>query len=90
MVREGSDAHHGHCPDTIRRDTAGWVLDALDPAEAGLFAEHLLACRACQLTVTELEPAARALLTRADIPGRPRLSVAAAEGIDNPPGPSQS
>jgi hypothetical protein len=31
MVREGSDARHGHCPETIRRDAAGWVLDALDP-----------------------------------------------------------
>jgi hypothetical protein len=90
MVREGADARHGHCPDTIRRDAAGWVLDALDPVEAGQFAEHLLTCRACQLTVTELEPAARALLTLAHIRKRPRLSIAVAEGIDKPPGPSHS
>jgi anti-sigma factor RsiW len=44
-------------------DAAGWVLDALDPGDAGRFARHLPTCRACQLTVAELGPAARILLS---------------------------
>ena len=40
-------------------DTAGWVLGALDPGDAERFGQHLPTCRACRLTVAELEPAAR-------------------------------
>lgn len=43
-------------------DAAGWVLDALDPGDAERFARHLPTCRACQLAVAELEPAARIFL----------------------------
>jgi hypothetical protein len=44
-------------------DAAGWVLRALDPGDAERFAQHLPACRACRLTVAELEPAARIFLS---------------------------
>jgi hypothetical protein len=63
MVEEGFDARHDYCPEGMRRDAAGWVLDALDAVDVRRFAEHLLTCRACQLTVADLQPAARALLT---------------------------
>jgi len=48
-------------------DAAGWVLGALDPGDAGQFARHLPTCRACQLTVADLEPAAWIFL--AALPG---------------------
>ena len=63
MAGPGSDARHDYCPDGLRRDTAGWVLGALDPVEARNFAEHLPSCPACRLAVGELQPAARALLS---------------------------
>jgi hypothetical protein len=43
-------------------DPAGWVLRVLDPGDAERFARHLPTCRACQLTVVELEPASRIFL----------------------------
>lgn len=51
-----------YCADAGRFDAAGWVLGALDPGDAGCFAEHLSACPECQLTVAELEPAGRMML----------------------------
>jgi len=44
-----------------RLNAAGWVLGALDPADAEAFAGHLLTCDDCQLTVAELEPAGQLL-----------------------------
>jgi Putative zinc-finger len=44
-------------------DAAGWVLRALDPGDAERFAQHLPTCRACRLTVAELQPAARIFLS---------------------------
>jgi anti-sigma factor RsiW len=49
-------------------DAAGWVLGALDPGDAERFAQHFPTCRACQLTVAELEPAARVFLSTAPGP----------------------
>ena len=62
MVRVGTDARQDYCPDGVRRDASGWVLGALNADDAWRFTEHLLTCRACQLTVAELQPAARVLL----------------------------
>jgi anti-sigma factor RsiW len=64
MVEKGFDARHGACPEGAQRDAAGWVLDALDAADALRFAEHLPTCRACQLAVADLRPTARTLLRR--------------------------
>jgi Putative zinc-finger len=47
-----------------RLNAAGWVLGALDPGDAEFFADHLLSCKDCQLTVAELEPAGRLLARR--------------------------
>jgi hypothetical protein len=57
-------------------DAAGWVLEALDPGDAERFAQHLPSCRACQLTVAELEPAGRMLLAPSSVP-RPNAQLAA-------------
>ncbi len=62
MVGEGCEARRDYCPGGVQRDAAGWVLGALDAVEARDFAGHLLTCRACQLAVAELQPAARTLL----------------------------
>jgi hypothetical protein len=48
-------------------NAAGWVLGALDPADAERFARHLPMCRGCRLAVAELGPTARVLL--AALPG---------------------
>ncbi len=42
-------------------DAAGWVLGALDPADAHAFEAHLRSCEACQATVAGFEPVARGL-----------------------------
>jgi len=42
-------------------DVAGWVLGALDPADAQVFETHLGSCQVCQAAVAELEPVARSL-----------------------------
>ena len=76
MVGEGFDARHDYCPGRVRRDAAGWVLGALDAVEARNFAEHLLTCPACQLAVTELQPAARALLALPSLRPPEPLAVA--------------
>lgn len=76
MVGEGFDARHGHCPDGIGRDAAGWVLGALDAVEARNFAEHLLTCRACLRAVADLQPAARALLALLSLQPPEHLAVA--------------
>jgi len=76
MVGEGSDARRDYCPDGVRRDAAGWVLDALDAVGAGNFAEHLPACRACRLAVAELQPTARALLALPSLQPPEHLAVA--------------
>jgi hypothetical protein len=76
MVGEGFDARHDHCPDGIRRDAAGWVLDALDAVEARNFAGHLPTCRACRLAVADLQPAARALLALPSLQPPEHLAVA--------------
>lgn len=58
MVKEGLMPADDCC--AVRGlDAAGWVLGALDPGDAERFARHLPTCRACQLAVAELEPAAR-------------------------------
>lgn len=57
-------------------DAAGWVLSALDPGDAERFARHLPSCRACQLTVAELEPAGRMLLATSPVP-QPSARLAA-------------
>jgi hypothetical protein len=44
-----------------RPDVAGWVLGALDPADAAAFETHLGSCEVCQAAVAELEPVARSL-----------------------------
>jgi hypothetical protein len=74
MAKEGFDARHDYCP--VRRDAAGWVLCALDAVETRRFAEHLLTCRACRMTVAELQPAAGALLALSSL--RPPEHLAAA------------
>jgi hypothetical protein len=51
-----------YCSHAGRLDAAGWVLDALEPDDAERFSAHLFGCRTCQLTVEELETAARLLL----------------------------
>jgi hypothetical protein len=76
MVGKGFDARHDHCPDGIRRDAAGWVLGALDAAQARNFAAHLLTCRPCQLAVADLQPAARALLALPSLRPPGHLAVA--------------
>jgi anti-sigma factor RsiW len=60
-------------------DAAGWVLGALDPGDAKHFAQHLPACRACRLTVAELEPAARIFLGTS-----PQVRPGRANGHDQP------
>jgi anti-sigma factor RsiW len=57
-------------------DAAGWVLDALDPDETERFAGHLASCRACQRTVSELDPAGHILLATSPVP-RPSAQLAA-------------
>jgi hypothetical protein len=57
-----ADASAGYCSQAGRLDAAGWVLDALEPDDAERFSTHLFGCRTCQLTVEELETAARLLL----------------------------
>jgi hypothetical protein len=57
-------------------DAAGWVLGALDPGDAERFAQHLSSCRACQLTVAELEPAGRLLLATSPVGPSARLAAA--------------
>jgi len=42
-------------------DVAGWVLGALDPADAAAFETHLGSCHHCQAAVAEFEPVARSL-----------------------------
>jgi hypothetical protein len=42
-------------------DVAGWVLGALDQADAAAFETHLASCRHCQAAVAELKPVARSL-----------------------------
>jgi hypothetical protein len=74
MAREGLDARHDYCP--VRRDAAGWVLDTLDAVETRRFAKHLLTCRACQITVAELRPAARALLALSSLQPPEHLAAA--------------
>lgn len=76
MAGEGFDARHDYCPDGFRRDAAGWVLGALDAMTAQRFAEHLPNCRACRVTIAELQPAAQALLTHS--PPQPPEHLAAA------------
>ncbi len=47
--------------DTVAHaDVAGWVLEALDPADSRTFEEHLRSCDQCQAAVAELEPVAKA------------------------------
>lgn len=74
MAREGFDARHDYCP--VRRNAAGWVLGALDAVETRRFAEHLLTCRSCQMTVAELQPAARALLALSSLQPPEHLAAA--------------
>jgi hypothetical protein len=42
-------------------DVAGWVLGALDPADAAAFETHVGSCQVCQAAVADLEPVARSL-----------------------------
>jgi hypothetical protein len=65
-----------YCARTWRPDAAGWVLGALDPADAARFAGHLRSCRGCRATVAELEPAARMLVASSAAPPPARLAAA--------------
>lgn len=89
MVGEGIDARQDYCPDAVRRDAAGWVLGALDAGDAGRFAEHLLTCQACELTVAELQPAAQALLALSPLQPPEHLAVAAWARFRQPTGRTQ-
>ena len=42
-------------------EVAGWVLGALDEAEADAFGAHLWSCAPCQAEVSDLETVAKAL-----------------------------
>ncbi len=42
-------------------DVAGWVLGALDPADAAAFETHVGSCEVCQAAVADFEPVARSL-----------------------------
>jgi anti-sigma factor RsiW len=59
---EGLGALHSRCPAGVLQDAGGWVLGALEAADARRFADHLPACRACREAAAELQPAAEALL----------------------------
>jgi Putative zinc-finger len=76
MAGEGFDARHDDCPDGLRGEAAGWMLGALDPVQARNFAAHLLGCRACRLTVDELQVAARALLDSSSLQPPEHLAAA--------------
>jgi hypothetical protein len=69
MVHEDAAPGNDCCADDRRLDAAGWVLGSLDPDDGERFAQHLLACLECRLTVACLEPAARMLL----MPASPRV-----------------
>lgn len=62
MVRKRVPPPDDFCSHSARLDAAGWVLDALEPDDAERFSAHLFGCRTCQLTVEELETAARWLV----------------------------
>ena len=47
--------------DALHELTAGYALDALDPAETAAFEEHLAHCEACQAELASLSAAAGAL-----------------------------
>ena len=64
------------CAGDCRLDAAGWVLGSLDPDDAERFAQHLLTCLECRLTVAGLEPAARVLLMPASSRVPARLQAA--------------
>ena len=48
-------------PDALHELTAGYALDALDPAETAAYEEHLAHCTACQSELASLSAAAGAL-----------------------------
>lgn len=48
-------------PPLGRPEVAGWVLGALDRAEAEAFGEHLRSCARCQAAVAEFETVAKVL-----------------------------
>ena len=48
-------------PDALHELTAGYALDALDPAETAAYEEHLARCTACQAELASLSAAAGAL-----------------------------
>ncbi len=62
MVQKRVPPPDDYCSQAGQLDAAGWALDALEPDDAERFSAHLFGCRTCQLTVEELEPAARLLL----------------------------
>lgn len=76
MVHEDAATEDDYCGRGGRLDAAGWALGSLDPDDARHFAQHLLACLECRLTVTGLEPAARMLLMPASSRVPPRLQAA--------------
>jgi hypothetical protein len=51
------DVNHG----LEHPDVAGWVLGALDPADAAAFETHLGSCADCRAAVADFEPVARSL-----------------------------
>jgi len=82
VTADGPVAGNGHCADGSELDAAAWVLDALEPDDAVRFARHLPACRPCQHTVAELEPAGLLLLSASAATQPPlRLAVAAIAGV---------
>jgi hypothetical protein len=71
MVTEGATMPADGCCAVGGLDAAGWVLGALDPGDAERFARHLPTCRACQLAVADLEPAAGIFLAASPGPRGP-------------------
>lgn len=76
MAHEDAASGNGYCAYEGRLDAAGWALDSLDPDDAGRFAQHLLTCPECRMTVAGLESAAGMLLVSASPRVPPRLHAA--------------
>lgn len=58
-------------PEAGHPDAAGWVLGALDAADATAFEEHLSSCEVCQAAVADLAPVARNMARAAPEPQPP-------------------
>jgi len=76
VIGEDTASGNDYCAHGGRLDAAGWVLGSLNLDDAERFADHLLTCPECRLTVAGLEPAARILLRLASSWAPPRLQAA--------------